>query len=168
MASLYLTASEGEEEGSIAVEDIEHATGIQVSDNDMLMSSSTLIPSHIQEKYSISCVCNSTVSHLGRLMRNSLSDLLEGEEGAEDMEAMRQAVARTYSRDKVQFNPEQEDTMVVQASALIDDVDKELNNYVMRCREWYGWHFPELGKLVPDSVSYAKVGSLRWFGLFTR
>jgi len=40
---------------------------------------------------------------------------------------------------------------------LLDDLDKELNNYVMRCREWYGWHFPELGKLITDPQAYAKV-----------
>merc|ERR1712151_360697 len=33
--------------------------------------------------------------------------------------------------------------MIVQAISLLDDLDKELNNMMMRCREWYGWHFPE-------------------------
>ena len=42
-------------------------------------------------------------------------------------------------------------------SALLDDIDKELNNYIMRCREWYGWHFPELSKIVTDNLIYAKV-----------
>ena len=41
-------------------------------------------------------------------------------------------------------------------SALLDDLDKELNNYIMRCREWYGWHFPELGSIVQDHVAYVK------------
>lgn len=27
----------------------------------------------------------------------------------------------------------------------------------MRCREWYGWHFPELGKVIQDHLVYAKV-----------
>ncbi len=40
--------------------------------------------------------------------------------------------------------------------ALLDDLDKELNNYNMRCREWYGWHFPEMGKIVSDNLSYAR------------
>ena len=40
--------------------------------------------------------------------------------------------------------------------AVLDDLDKELNNYNMRCREWYGWHFPELGKLISDNTVYAK------------
>ena len=42
------------------------------------------------------------------------------------------------------------------SSALLDDLDKELNNYIMRCREWYGWHFPELGKIVTDNLAYCK------------
>lgn len=40
--------------------------------------------------------------------------------------------------------------------ALLDDLDKELNNYIMRCREWYGWHFPELGKIITDNLAYCK------------
>ena len=47
--------------------------------------------------------------------------------------------------------------MVVQAVALLDDLDKELNKYAMRAREWYGWHFPELSKLIADNVVYAKI-----------
>lgn len=41
-------------------------------------------------------------------------------------------------------------------SALLDDLDKELNNYIMRTREWYGWHFPELTKIIGDNLAYAK------------
>jgi len=31
-----------------------------------------------------------------------------------------------------------------------------LNTYAMRVREWYGWHFPEMGKIVTDNVMFAK------------
>lgn len=27
----------------------------------------------------------------------------------------------------------------------------------MRLKEWYSWHFPELGKIITDNVIYAKV-----------
>jgi nucleolar protein 58 len=47
--------------------------------------------------------------------------------------------------------------MVIQAVGLLDDLDKELNNYAMRLREWYGWHFPECGKIVQDNVTYARL-----------
>ena len=47
--------------------------------------------------------------------------------------------------------------MFIQAVGLLDDLDKELNNYAMRLREWYGWHFPECGKIVAENVVYAKI-----------
>lgn len=47
--------------------------------------------------------------------------------------------------------------MIVQAIALLDDLDKELNIYAMRVKEWYGWHFPEMGKIINDNLAYAKV-----------
>ena len=47
--------------------------------------------------------------------------------------------------------------MIVQAIGLLDDLDKELNTYAMRVREWYGWHFPEMTKIVTDNIVYAKV-----------
>ena len=40
--------------------------------------------------------------------------------------------------------------------ALLDDLDKETNNYIMRCKEWYGWHFPELSKIVQDNLAFCK------------
>ena len=51
----------------------------------------------------------------------------------------------------------QVDTMIVQAIGLLDDLDKELNTYAMRVREWFGWHFPEMTKIVSDNIAYAKV-----------
>merc|ERR1711957_167669 len=33
----------------------------------------------------------------------------------------------------------------------------ELNTYAMRVREWYGWHFPEIGKIIGDNLLFAKV-----------
>ena len=50
--------------------------------------------------------------------------------------------------------------MVVQAIGLLDELDKELNTYAMRVREWYGWHFPELTKIISDNYAYAKAAKL--------
>jgi nucleolar protein 58 len=38
----------------------------------------------------------------------------------------------------------------------LEDLDKELNNYAMRLKEWYSWHFPELAKIVTDNVTYSQ------------
>ncbi len=45
----------------------------------------------------------------------------------------------------------------VQAIALLDTLDKDVNTFVMRVREWYSWHFPELVKIVNDNYQYARI-----------
>lgn len=70
------------------------------------------------------------------------------------------AACCSLSRYKLKFSPDKVDTMIVQAISLLDDVDKELNNYVMRAREWYGWHFPELGKVITDNLAFVKTVKL--------
>lgn len=45
------------------------------------------------------------------------------------------------------FAPHQVDTMIVQAIGLLDELDKEINTYAMRVKEWFGWHFPEMAKV---------------------
>jgi len=75
-------------------------------------------------------------------------------------EALAVFVCCSLSRYKLKFSPDKVDTMIVQAISLLDDVDKELNNYVMRAREWYGWHFPELGKIVSDNLAFVKTVKL--------
>lgn len=76
---------------------------------------------------------------------------------AADLTPMALGLSHSLSRYKLQFSAEKVDTMIVQAIGLLDDLDKELNTYAMRTREWYGWHFPEMGKIVTDNIEYAKV-----------
>merc|ERR1712126_335302 len=73
-----------------------------------------------------------------------------------EMTAMELGLAHSLSRYKLKFSPDKIDTMIVQAVSLLDDLDKELNNYIMRCREWYGWHFPELGKIITDNLAFVR------------
>jgi len=109
----------------------------------------------IKEKMSMNCVASSAVQELMRCIRTQMDSLITGLPQKE-MSAMALGLAHSLSRYKLKFSPDKVDTMIVQAISLLDDLDKELNNYVMRCREWYGWHFPEVGKIVQDNMAYAK------------
>lgn len=109
----------------------------------------------IKEELSIKCVQNNATNELMRVIRAHLDSLL-GDYKSE-LEAMNLALAHSLGRYKVKFNPEKIDTMIVQAVSLLDDLDKELNNYAMRLREWYGWHFPEISRIIPDHAAFAKV-----------
>jgi nucleolar protein 56 len=68
-------------------------------------------------------------------------------------------LGHAYSRSKVKFNPARADNMIIQSIALLDTLDKDVNTFAMRVREWYSWHFPELKQLVKDNVQYARVAA---------
>ena len=36
-------------------------------------------------------------------------------------------------------------------------MDKNINTFVMRLKEWFSWHFPELGKIITDNAIFCKV-----------
>ncbi|XP_066543667.1 nucleolar protein 58 [Amia ocellicauda] len=118
----------------------------------------------IKDKLSLSCVHSPAVAELMRGIRKQMEGLITGLPPRE-MSAMALGLAHSLSRYKLKFSPDKVDTMIVQAISLLDDLDKELNNYIMRCREWYGWHFPELGKIITDNLAYCK--SVRKIGVRT-
>merc|ERR1712193_108707 len=108
----------------------------------------------IREAIGLECIHSPAIHELMRGIRENLNEMTGIQES--ERSAMALGLAHSLSRYKLKFSPDKVDTMIVQAISLLDDLDKELNNYVMRCREWYGWHFPEVGKIVQDNMAYAK------------
>lgn len=93
---------------------------------------------------------------LQRAIKQFLPELLPGLDDSA-LKQMSLGLAHSMGRHKLKFSADKVDTMIIQAIALLDDLDKELNTYAMRCKEWYGWHFPELAKMITDSVAYARI-----------
>merc|ERR1711981_352991 len=117
----------------------------------------------IKEKYSVQCVFNRRTEELMRVVREHLTDLAANSVTVDEAAGMALGLAHSLSRYKLKFSPDKVDTMIVQAISLLDDLDKELNNMMMRMREWYGWHFPEMTKIITDNLAYARV--VRTMGL---
>ncbi|KAF4658097.1 Nucleolar protein 58 [Perkinsus olseni] len=134
---------------------------VEAGIEDELAVADLKLGSAINKKFGISCVANATTNQLMRGIREQLSTLVEGLDDKEQR-TMALGLSHTLNRFKLKFSPEKVDTMIIQAVALLDDLDKELNNFAMRLRE-YGWHFPELSKIVTDNYSYAKVVKLLGF-----
>ena len=109
----------------------------------------------IKEKFGISVVADGKVAELMRGIRYQMTSLIDGLEEAQ-LRAMQLGLGHTLSRYKLKFSPDKVDTMIVQAIGLLDDLDKEVNTYAMRVKEWYGWHFPEMVKVVVDNLQYAQ------------
>ena len=66
-------------------------------------------------------------------------------------------LGHSYSRMKCMFDVNRQDKPIIQAIALIDILDKDINNFSMRVKEWFGWHFPELAKIVKDNYLYIRL-----------
>jgi len=107
----------------------------------------------IKEKLGIQVLADSFVNEALRGVR----EFCDPEVGSVHLKATRLGLSHSLSRYKLKFSPDKVDTMVVQAVGLLDDLDKEVNTYAMRVKEWYGWHFPELAGLLHDNVTYANV-----------
>jgi len=91
-----------------------------------------------------------------RGIRLHASKLLKGLQ-TDDLTKAQLGLGHSYSRSKLKFNVNRVDNMIIQAIALLDQLDKDVNLFSMRIREWYGYHFPELIRLVPDNHQYARV-----------
>ncbi|KAL8517757.1 hypothetical protein ACS0TY_015831 [Phlomoides rotata] len=128
-------------------------------DGDILAVADSKLGNSIKEKLQIECVHNNAVMELMRGVRSQLTELISGL-ATQDLAPMSLGLSHSLSRYKLKFSPDKVDTMIIQAISLLDDLDKELNTYAMRVREWYGWHFPELAKIVQDNILYAKTVKL--------
>jgi nucleolar protein 58 len=109
----------------------------------------------IEEKLGIKCLQGSQYLELIRGIRTQIEGLISGYSESEQ-KAMSLGLAHSLCRYTLKFSVDKIDTMIVQAVSLLDDIDKELNNYAMRLREWYSWHFPELARIITDNIVYAK------------
>lgn len=104
----------------------------------------------------LTAVSGTDTVDLFRAVREHLSSLIPGlEQGTLDRMAL--GLSHSMSRHKLKFSKDKVDAMIVQAIKMLDDIDKELNVYAMRTKEWYGWHFPELAKILNDNLAYARV-----------
>lgn len=74
-----------------------------------------------------------------------------------DVERAQLGLGHAYSRAKVKFSVQKNDNHIIQAIATLDHLDKSINLFSMRCREWYSWHFPELIRIVSDNQTYSRL-----------
>lgn len=97
-----------------------------------------------------------TVRELLRGCRMHFSRLVK-ELSEVDLDKARLGLGHSFSRNRMQLDPNRQDKPIINTIALLDNLDKNINTFAMRVREWYAWHFPELAKIVTDNMAYCKV-----------
>ena len=78
-------------------------------------------------------------------------------EDVEEYQRFIRQVTVELARGAVTTATAKRDLYAVQAVRAIDDIDKTINLFVGRIREWYGLHFPELDRLVEKNDTYARL-----------
>merc|ERR1740117_705856 len=110
----------------------------------------------LSENFGYSCKTGQLVAELLRGIRVHFVRFIKGME-ITDLKQAQLGLGHSYSRAKVKFNVHRVDNMIVQSISLLDQLDKDVNTFSMRVREWYSWHFPELVKIVNDNFQFCQL-----------
>ncbi|OMJ23384.1 Nucleolar protein 56 [Smittium culicis] len=129
------------------------------NDNNTLGVGDRALAGSIKSETGVACVNTDLSNELIRGIRFHENKIMKGLSQG-DLEKAQLGLGHAYSRAKVKFNVNRSDNMIIQAIALLDQLDKDINTFAMRTREWYSWHFPELSKIVSDNVQFAKLCSV--------
>nr|XP_008119824.1 PREDICTED: nucleolar protein 56 [Anolis carolinensis] len=113
----------------------------------------------IQEELGYQCQTGGVVAEIVRGIRLHFHGLIKGLT-AQSASKAQLGLGHSYSRAKVKFNVNRVDNMIIQSISLLDQLDKDINTFSMRVREWYGYHFPELIKIVSDNYTYCRLAKL--------
>ena len=76
---------------------------------------------------------------------------------AEELAQWTRNVTMELAKIQVKGQTQKRDLIVAQAIQTLDDLDKTLNLFMGRLREWYGVHYPELDRLVEKHETYARL-----------
>lgn len=95
-----------------------------------------------------------------RRLRDSLASIVISEgivKSESEWVSFLNQVMLQVTRIKLRSFAAKRDLLAIQAIRSIDDIDKTINLFASRMREWYSVHFPELDDLIEDHKMYATV-----------
>lgn len=118
------------------------------------------IGSAITEEFNVTCSFSDVVPEIMRGIRYHYEKLVEENITSDVVYSSESSLGRSLSRSKVKFNVNRADNMIIQSIWLLDKLDKDINTFSMRLREWYSFHFPELYKIMNDNYKFAQLALL--------
>lgn len=117
------------------------------------------LATNIATDMGIKCTFNESVMELYRGIRTHFDSYLKGVAEGNSVELTKACLGmgHTLARELIQFDVNRQDKSIIHSFSMLDQMDKNLNTFVMRLKEWYGWHFPELVKVAPDNETYTRL-----------
>jgi nucleolar protein 56 len=78
-------------------------------------------------------------------------------EDANELSLWNRNVSMELAKLRIKGASEKRDLIIAQAIQTLDDLDRTVNLFMGRLREWYGVHFPELDRLIEKHETYARL-----------
>ncbi|MCS7123919.1 MAG: C/D box methylation guide ribonucleoprotein complex aNOP56 subunit [Candidatus Bathyarchaeota archaeon] len=117
------------------------------------------LAAEVKEKFAVSTEFLK-VSEAGQLLRSNIENYAIETSFVKDYEEFQRwmhSVSMEIAKLKVKGAVEKRDLLVAQAIQSLDDLDKTINLFMSRVREWYGVHFPELDRLLEKHETYVRL-----------
>ncbi|MFX1475393.1 MAG: C/D box methylation guide ribonucleoprotein complex aNOP56 subunit [Promethearchaeota archaeon] len=115
-----------------------------------LLVESRQLAEELARIYGIKTVYSEDVS----LWRNVRSKLLTQLVTSKHRRRLRE-IALEISRHAIREASERRDQLIIQAMSTLDEIERTLNLFISRLREYYGLHFPEAAQHLENALNFA-------------
>ncbi|MEM3597122.1 MAG: C/D box methylation guide ribonucleoprotein complex aNOP56 subunit [Candidatus Bathyarchaeia archaeon] len=147
------------ESGKVVEEFVELINRLKSSGFDVFVFENSVLAEEAKRRFKVTAEFLK-VSKAGEMVRSRMENFAVETGFARDAEAFRvwmHDLAMEVAKLRVKGAVEKRDLLIVQAIQTLDDLDRAINLFMGRLREWYGIHFPELDRLVEKHETYARL-----------
>ena len=147
------------EAGKIVDEVAKLINMLRKSGYDISVFENANLAKEVQEKLGVK-VEVSKPSKAGEMLRSRMERFAVETGFAKDSEEFSHwmhNITMEITKLRVKRAVEKRDLIIAQAIQTLDDLDKTINLFMSRVREWYGIHFPELDRLLDKHETYARL-----------
>lgn len=119
------------------------------------------LASKIGETFGVNVKLNDSVFEMFRGIRLHFTKFIKkGDFQDSNLMKISLGLGHSFSRSKVTTDVARQDKHIIQTISLLEQIEKNLNLFSMRIKEWYSWHFPELVKIVSENKTYVQLVKL--------
>ncbi|MEM2589109.1 MAG: C/D box methylation guide ribonucleoprotein complex aNOP56 subunit [Candidatus Bathyarchaeia archaeon] len=147
------------ESGKVVKEIADLITHLKSGGYDAFVFENSALAAEVKEKFAVSTEF-SKVSDAGQLLRSNIEGFaieIGFVKDYDEFQRWMHSVSMELAKLKVKGAVEKRDLLIAQAIQTLDDLDKTINLFMSRVREWYGIHFPELDRLLEKHETYARL-----------
>lgn len=147
------------ESGKVVKEVSDMINHLKGSGYTVFVFENRVLAAEVEEKVGVE-VEVSKASEAGEILRSNMEKFAVEAGFVKDYEEFRlwaHKVAVEITKLKVKRAVEKKDLLIAQAIQTLDDLDKTINLFMSRIREWYGIHFPELDRMLDKHETYARL-----------